>query len=48
MNNRDIFVKKLEYIEKKYNFISEKRMENSELLAAKYKIISKLIRQGFI
>ncbi|MFX1275828.1 MAG: hypothetical protein ACFFBP_04390 [Promethearchaeota archaeon] len=48
MDKRDIFLKKLEHFEKKYNFNINNRMENNELLAAKYKIISKLIRQGYL
>lgn len=48
MNRRDIFLKKIENFEKKYNLKQSNNIENNEILVAKYKIISKLIRQGYI
>jgi len=48
MNKWDILLEKIEYFEKKYIDHKKINMENNELLSAKYKIISKLIRQGHL
>ena len=48
MNRRDILLEKIEKFEKKYFVRNKINLENNELLSAKYKIISKLIRQGQI
>jgi len=48
MNKRDILSEKLEHFEKKYMIRKNMTLENNELLSAKYKIISKLIRQGHL
>ena len=48
MSKRDILLEKIEYFEKKYFNNNKINMEKNDLLTAKYKIISKLIRQGYV
>ncbi len=48
MSKWDILSEKIAYFEKKYIDHRSISVENNELLSAKYKIISKLIRQGHL